>query len=142
MRQNNAAASRSCPFGYDLKGRTFFIDDEDEFGLSLVLQALLFHQSGCTWLTAKPWEVATGAAARSVASQSATLRRGGGDDSKFERSKGGSMMVCGSTGIWVDDEKELPTEVQRHLKWFRAAKESEGDEQYVASLTYSTESDV
>jgi hypothetical protein len=44
-------------------GCAFFQDDEDEFGLASLLQALLFHETGKTMLVPKPWELTGGAAA-------------------------------------------------------------------------------
>ncbi|WIA39722.1 hypothetical protein OEZ86_005784 [Tetradesmus obliquus] len=65
LRQNNAAATRACRHGHGQKGRAFFADDEDEFGLASLLQALLFHETGRTTLTPKPWESAGGDAGSS-----------------------------------------------------------------------------
>lgn len=39
------------------KGWRFFADDEDEFGLEDVLQALCFVESGETFAPPKPWEL-------------------------------------------------------------------------------------
>lgn len=102
VRQNNAAASRSCPYGYDDKGYTFFADDEDEFGLGPVLQALMFHEAGYSWITPEPWEIASGAVTGAGFSER-------GDEG------------YGLGGRWVRDEKDLPGQVQKHLKWLRAA---------------------
>eukprot|EP00878_Enallax_costatus_P027486 GHUV01029603.1.p1 GENE.GHUV01029603.1~~GHUV01029603.1.p1 ORF type:complete len:211 (+),score=66.93 GHUV01029603.1:1990-2622(+) len=108
VRQNNAAATRGCPHGYDKKGYAFFSDDEDEFGLGPVLQALMFHETGYSWITPKPWEVATGAAAVAGIGFSA-----------------GVGVGCGlGGGRCVREESGLPGDAQKHLKWLRAAKDS------------------
>ena len=106
VRQNNAAASRSCIHGYDKKGYAFFADDEDEFGLGPFLQALMFFEAGYSWITPTPWEIATGA------SEGAGV---GFSD--------GVGIGCGlGGGRCVTEESELPGVVQKHLKWFRAAQ--------------------
>ena len=38
------------------KGVRFFIEDEDEFGLEDMLQALCFRDAGAAWVPSKPWE--------------------------------------------------------------------------------------
>lgn len=62
MRQGNAAATRACRHGAGKTGCTFFADDEDMCGLQPLLQALLFAQTGCSWVGPQPWEAAAGAA--------------------------------------------------------------------------------
>lgn len=52
-RQDNRAALR--PGSMSDKGFRFFMDDEDEFGLEEVLQALCFVRSGRAFVPAKPW---------------------------------------------------------------------------------------
>lgn len=41
------------------KGRRFFLDDEDDFELEDILQALCFMEVGETFVPAKPWEHGT-----------------------------------------------------------------------------------
>lgn len=53
-RQDNRAASRYGSLVAD-QGYRFFADDEDEFGLEDVLQALCFLESGVTYVPPKPW---------------------------------------------------------------------------------------
>lgn len=38
------------------KGFRFFADDEDEFELEDLLQALCFLEGGPAWVPSKPWE--------------------------------------------------------------------------------------
>ena len=51
-RQDNRNATRS---GSMMKGFRFFEDDEDEYGLEDILQALCYLESGQTFVPAKPW---------------------------------------------------------------------------------------
>lgn len=37
-------------------GYRFFVEDEDEYGLEDLLQALCFAEQGTTYAPAKPWE--------------------------------------------------------------------------------------
>ena len=53
-RQDNRAELR--PGSLDRRGFRFFADDEDEFGLEDMLQALCFRAAGRTWVPVKPWE--------------------------------------------------------------------------------------
>lgn len=52
-RQDNRAALR--PGSMTQRGFRFFADDEDEFGLEEVLQALCFFETGATYVSPKPW---------------------------------------------------------------------------------------
>ncbi|KAK9831834.1 hypothetical protein WJX81_000048 [Elliptochloris bilobata] len=52
-RQDNRAAQR--PGGGMRTGVRFFADDEDDFGLEDLLQALCFREAGAAWVPAKPW---------------------------------------------------------------------------------------
>ena len=56
-RQDNRATKR--PGSLDKKGFRYFADDEDEFELEQMLQALCFREAGCTWVPSKPWEHGT-----------------------------------------------------------------------------------
>ena len=53
-RQNNQTKER--PGSLLRKGFRFFADDEDEFDLEDLLQALCFLETGSTWLSSKPWQ--------------------------------------------------------------------------------------
>ena len=46
VRQDNQAATRQVRHGHGQKGYAFFREDEDEFGLGDVLQALCFKEQG------------------------------------------------------------------------------------------------
>eukprot|EP00775_Hariotina_reticulata_P011937 gene11937-12080_t len=110
IRQNNAAAVRSCLHGSGKTGAAFFIEDEDEFGLQALLQALQFAEVGHAWVCPNPWEVAAGSCGlRSPAVASAGSSAG---------EAGGASSVCGR---WVADEAALPAGAQQHLKWLREA---------------------
>ena len=52
-RQDNTAAAR--PGSLQRRGWRFFADDEDEFELEAVLQALCFAQAGRAFVPPKPW---------------------------------------------------------------------------------------
>ena len=53
-RQNNTNQQRlDSP---QLKGYRFFADDEDQFGLEDILQAVMFMKSGTAFVPAKPWQ--------------------------------------------------------------------------------------
>lgn len=54
QRQDNRAASR--PGSMHKRGFRFFADDEDEFDLEDILQALCFSECGKAWVPPKPWE--------------------------------------------------------------------------------------
>jgi hypothetical protein len=54
-RQDNRAAPRGGGLG-NKEGFRFFADDEDEFGLEDLLQALCFRAAGHAWVPAKPWQ--------------------------------------------------------------------------------------
>ena len=53
-RQNNTTQQRSD--SNHLKGYRFFADDEDQFGLEDILQAVMFMKSSKTFVPAKPWQ--------------------------------------------------------------------------------------
>jgi hypothetical protein len=53
-RMDNLNADR--PGEIERKGYRFFVDDEDEFGLEDILQALCFLETGETYVPPKPWE--------------------------------------------------------------------------------------
>lgn len=53
-RQNNQTKER--PGSLLRKGFRFFADDEDEFDLEDLLQALCFLETGSTWGPSKPWQ--------------------------------------------------------------------------------------
>ena len=53
-KRRTADANRPAPLGA-CQGWRFFADDEDEFGLEDVLQALCFLDAGSAWVPAKPW---------------------------------------------------------------------------------------
>jgi hypothetical protein len=96
VRQNNASAKRSCRNGSGKKGYAFFADDEDEFGLASLLQALLFYETGRTSARPQPWELAAGVA--------------------------GGPWVGGTEGSrCIQQEPDLPTDVQQQLRWLRGA---------------------
>jgi hypothetical protein len=100
VRQNNAAATRSCRNGHGKTGYAFFADDEDEFGLANLLQALLFHETGRTPIIPKPWELATGAV--------------GVGDARSSR--------------WIEQEQQLPADVQQLLRFVRGAAVEESED--------------
>jgi hypothetical protein len=102
VRQNNASATRSCRNGNGKQGYAFFADDEDEFGLASLLQALLFHETGSTVERLQPWELAVGVAGRAGAGSAASSR-------------------C------IQQERELPADVQQQLRWIRAAATEDVD---------------
>jgi hypothetical protein len=79
-------------------GCAFFQDDEDEFGLASLLQALLFHETGNTMVVPKPWELAGGEA-------------GAGD----------AAGECS----WIHQEQLLPADVKQQLKFLRGAGDEE-----------------
>lgn len=58
-RQDNLAAERP---GTQKVGYRFFLEDEDEFALEDLLQALCFAEQGATYAPAKPWEPGSRAA--------------------------------------------------------------------------------
>jgi hypothetical protein len=96
VRQNNASATRSCRHGNGKQGYAFFADDEDEFGLASLLQALLFHETGSTAARPQPWEMAAGVAGRA--------RAGGAANSRS-----------------IQMERDLPADVQQQLRWLKKA---------------------
>jgi hypothetical protein len=96
VRQNNASVTRSCRHGNGKQGYAFFADDEDEFGLASLLQAMIFHETGSTAARPQPWEMAAGVAGRAGAGGAASSR-------------------C------IQQERELPADVQQQLRWLRAA---------------------
>lgn len=53
-RQNNTNQQRAD--SYQLKGYRFFADDEDQFGLEDILQAVMFMKSSTAFVPAKPWQ--------------------------------------------------------------------------------------
>lgn len=53
-RQDNRAKER--PGSLHKKGYRFFEDDEDEFELENLLEAMCFMEEGRTWVPHKPWE--------------------------------------------------------------------------------------
>lgn len=53
-RQNNTNQQR--PDSHQLKGYRFFADDEDQFGLEDILQAVIFMKSSTAFVPAKPWQ--------------------------------------------------------------------------------------
>ena len=53
VRQDNRRQDR--PGSMMQKGMRFFREDEDEFGLEDILQALCFLETGCTYVPPKPW---------------------------------------------------------------------------------------
>ena len=53
IRQDNRVAERG---DRHKRGYRFFEDDEDEYRLEDLLQALCFLERGETWVPAKPWE--------------------------------------------------------------------------------------
>eukprot|EP00879_Flechtneria_rotunda_P012256 GHRR01012801.1.p1 GENE.GHRR01012801.1~~GHRR01012801.1.p1 ORF type:complete len:589 (+),score=229.63 GHRR01012801.1:1517-3283(+) len=105
VRQNNAAATRGCSNGHGKNGCAFFLEDEDEFGLQCVLQALQFLQQESAWVGPAPWDLATAAA-------------GSGD----------------VAGMWVNSGSALPAEAQQQLKWLRGAKQGGTDSTHPAGL--------
>ncbi len=48
--------ARERPGGMHQKGVRFFVEDEDEFGLEDMLQALCFRDCGAAFVPAKPWQ--------------------------------------------------------------------------------------
>jgi hypothetical protein len=82
----------------------------------LLLQAVLFHETGRTWLTPKPWELAAGAG--SLISSSCATSSSDGCCSGHGL---GGMSFATSSGRWADDERALPADVAAHLQWLRAA---------------------
>lgn len=86
--------------------------------LVCMLQAVLFHETGRTWLTPKPWELAAGAG--SLISSSSISK---GD---LVHGRAG-VSIAANSGRWVDDERALPADVAGHLKWLRAAGNAAGD---------------
>ncbi|KAL3154051.1 hypothetical protein ABBQ32_013597 [Trebouxia sp. C0010 RCD-2024] len=55
QRQNNTTQQRAD--SNRLKGYRFFADDEDQFGLENILQAIMFMKSGKAFVPAKPWQL-------------------------------------------------------------------------------------
>ncbi|KAL3140047.1 hypothetical protein ABBQ38_004327 [Trebouxia sp. C0009 RCD-2024] len=55
QRQNNTTQQRAD--SNRLKGYRFFADDEDQFGLENILQAVMFMKSGKAFVPAKPWQL-------------------------------------------------------------------------------------
>ena len=53
-RQNNTNQQRS-DYNHS-KGYRFFADDEDQFGLEDILQAVMFMKSRTAFVPAKPWQ--------------------------------------------------------------------------------------
>jgi hypothetical protein len=53
-RQDNRAKERSGSL--HRRGYRFFADDEDEFELEDLLEAMCFLETGRTWVPNKPWE--------------------------------------------------------------------------------------
>jgi hypothetical protein len=85
------------------------------------LQAVLFHETGRTWLTPKPWELASGAGSLTGSSSSSSS---GGIDGSSQLGKG-TASIAWSSGRWVESERELPASVAAHLKWLRGAADSD-----------------
>lgn len=58
LRQDNRSATRRDGAGAldQRRGYRFFADDEDEFGLEAVLQALCFHYAGAAFVPPQPWQ--------------------------------------------------------------------------------------
>jgi hypothetical protein len=90
------------------------MEDEDEFGLKDVLQALQFAEAGHTWVCPKVWEVATGLCALNspaVTSPGSPFLAQSGDASSMG-------------GRWVRSEAALPAGAKEHLQWLRGAATS------------------
>ena len=85
-------------------------------------QAVLFHETGRTWLTPKPWELASGAG--SLTGSSTNSSSSSSSSSLLGR---GTASIAWSSGRWVERENELPAGVAAHLKWLRGlAGDAEG----------------
>jgi hypothetical protein len=90
------------------------------------LQALLFQETGRTWVTLKPWEVAAGRHSSSSSSSSSSTGRGGSDGNNSSSSKhafgsGVGVVADREAGRWVEYEQALPADVAGHLRRLRAA---------------------
>jgi len=76
----------------------------------------MFQETGRTWLSPKPWELAAGAGSLISNSSASSVSQGVNSHDSTQKHE-----CFASSGRWVEDEQLLPPEVARHLQWVRAA---------------------
>lgn len=82
----------------------------------------MFQETGRTWLSPKPWELAAGAGSL-ISNSSSSASQGVNSHDSLHKHE-----CFASSGRWVEDEQSLPPEVARHLQWVRVASEAmQGD---------------